>query len=77
MIPLQFHGHKLGLEHRSINLRLIFDNHCVRGRVCGHEIVMETLQGLMYKLSIVFIISSGKFLIYEDNMSLIHNTQIP
>ena len=39
------------------------------------KIVMETLQGLRYKLRIMGIILSGTSLIYGDKMPVIHNTQ--
>ena len=41
------------------------------------KIVMETLQGIRYKLSITGVPTSGPSYIYRDNMSVIHNTQRP
>ena len=41
------------------------------------EIGMETLLGLSYELRMMGISLSGPSLIYEYNMSVIHNTHIP
>ena len=38
---------------------------------------MERLQGLRYKLRMMGVPISGPFLIYGDNMSVIHNAQRP
>ena len=40
-------------------------------------IVMETLLGIRYKLSMMGVPISGPSYIYGDNMSVIHNTQRP
>ena len=41
------------------------------------KIVMETLQGIRYKLIMMGVPISGPPYIYGENMSVIHNTQRP
>ena len=40
------------------------------------NIVLETLLGIKYKLRIMGVPISGPSYIYEDNISVIHNTQL-
>ena len=41
------------------------------------KISMETLQGIRYKLRMMGVQISGSSYTYEENMSVIHNTQSP
>ena len=41
------------------------------------EIVMETLQGIRYKMIMIGVLISVQSYIYGDNMSVIHNTHCP
>ena len=41
------------------------------------KIIMETLGGIRYKLSMTGVPISGPSYIYGDNMSVIHNNQCP
>ena len=41
------------------------------------KIGMESLRGLQYKLRLMGMPKDGPLLIYEDHMSVIHNTQQP
>ena len=38
---------------------------------------MEAMRGLSYKLRIMGVQISGSTYVYGDNMSVIHNTQLP
>ena len=48
-----------------------------RDKFVAMEIGLETLQGFVYKIRMMGIPLLSTSLIYGDNMSVVHNTQIP
>ena len=58
------------------NKQPMIETSVFRAELVSMKIWMETLRGLMYKLRMIGIPLLGPLLIYGDNMSVIHNTQI-
>ena len=54
----------------------------VKGAVFGAEFVstkqgVEALRGIRYKLQMMGVLIDGPILVYDDNMSIVHNTSKP